>query len=131
MKKISTLFLLFISVMAVNAQKDQDWSGLSEMKSVMKQTFPPLIKENNLQPAKENATKLYELAVKMAESPKPAAFKKKKMESNFTAITSLAKTLDELVKTGAPDEEIKIGLVNLHAAFAEVAHHKKAGGGKH
>ncbi len=131
MKKISTLILLFISVVAVNAQKSQGWAGLSDMKSIMKQTFPPLMKENNLQPAKENAAKLYELAVKMEESPKPKAFGKKQMKPNFTAVTSLAKTLDELVKTGASDEEIKIGLVNLHAAFAEIAHHKKAGGKKH
>lgn len=135
MKKIVIVFLMLMSVMSVQAQmgqgKGQGWEGLTNMKTVMKQTFPPLIKENNLQPAKDNATKLYEMAVLLESGTKPKAFRKKEMAEKFTSITTLSKSLKELVENKAPDEDIKNELVSLHAAFAEIAHHKKAGGPKH
>ncbi|SOE23482.1 hypothetical protein SAMN06298216_3870 [Spirosomataceae bacterium TFI 002] len=132
MKKLSVLVLVLLTAFSVQAQKGNAWEGLSNMKSIMKQTFPPLIKENNLQPAKNNAAKLYEKAVEMENGVKPKAFRKKAMNEKFSSITSLAKELNDLVIQKASDEDIKIGLVNLHGAFAEIAHHKKApGGGKH
>lgn len=135
MKKIAIAFVMFMSVIIVQAQKGpgkgQGWEGLKSMKMVMKQTFPPLIKENNLQPAKENAAKLYEMAVLLENGTKPKAFRKKAMSEKFASITSLSKSMKELVENNASDEDIKNELVSLHAAFAEIAHHKKAGGSKH
>jgi hypothetical protein len=131
MKKIGIVVALLVSVFAVQAQKGQGWEGLSNMKSVMKQTFLPLVKENNLQPTKDNAAKLYEMAVLLENGTKPRAFKKKAMSEKFASITSLSKSLKELVENNATDENIKNELVNLHAVFAEIAHHKKSGGAKH
>ena len=38
--------------------------------------------------------------------------------------------MKNLVTSKASDEDIKSSLVTFHAAFAEIAHHKKAGMGK-
>lgn len=135
MKKIAIVFVMLMSVFAVQAQKGQGkgqgWEGLNHMKAVMKPSFQPLIKENNLEPAKQNAAKLYEMAVLLENGTKPKAFRKKEMIEKFASITSLSKSLKELVENKAPDEDIRNELVNLHAAFAEIAHHKKAAGPKH
>lgn len=135
MKKIAIVFVLLISVITVQAQKGhgkgQGWEALANMKAVMKPSFQPVIKENNLQPAKDNAAKLYEMAVLLEKGTKPKAFRKKEMAEKFASITSLSKSMKELVENKASDEEIKNELVSLHAAFAEIAHHKKAGGMKH
>ncbi len=135
MKKIAIVCVMLMSVISVLAQKGQGkgqgWEALSNMKAVMKTSFQPVIKDNNLEPAKQNAAKLYEMAVLLENGTKPRAFKKKVMNEKFARITSLSKALKELVENKAGDEEIKNELVSLHAAFAEIAHHKKAGGAKH
>ncbi len=123
MKKIGVLIFLLISIMSVSAQKGHSWQQLSDMKSVMKQTFPPLIKDNNLQPIKDNAAKLYDAAVLLQNGTKPRALRKKAMNEKFSSITSLSKSLKELVENKASDEDIKNEMVSLHAAFAEIAHH--------
>lgn len=135
MKKIAIVFVMLMSVITVQAQKGQGkgqgWEAFSNMKAVMKPSFQPVIKENNLEPAKENAAKLYEIAVLLENGTKPRAFRKKAMKEKFTSITALSKSMKELVENNASDEDIKNELVSLHAAFAEIAHHKKAGHKKH
>jgi hypothetical protein len=131
MKKLAILGVLFLSILSSNAQKGGQWQALSDMKVVMKQTFPPLIKADNLQPAKDNAAQLYDAALVLQNSKKPKAFRKSAMTEKFENITELSKKLKESVANKLPDEDIKSNLVDLHAAFAEIAHHKKAGGAKH
>ncbi len=45
------------------AQNGQGWVDLENMKAVMKQTFPLMMKNNDLSGAKQNAVELYEKAV--------------------------------------------------------------------
>jgi hypothetical protein len=109
------------------AQTGRDWVALSEMKTLMKQTFPPFIKNNDVSAARKNAAAMLILAQNLEKGKKPRPFTKKSMEDKFQAITKNAQVLADLVAKNASDEEIKIALSTLHGSFAEIAHHKKAG----
>lgn len=129
--KNSILSIAFSLLCLVSfAQKGQGWAELSDMRMVMSQTFPPMLKNNDLAPAKQNAAELYEKAIALQNSTKPRAFRSTEMSEKFVAITSNAKVMKDLVASKASDEDIKNSLVVLHGAFAEIAHHKKAGMGK-
>lgn len=129
--KNSILTIAFALIALVSfGQKGQGWADLENMKAVMKQTFPPMMKNNDLSAAKQNAAELYEKALALEKGPKPKAFRKAAMAEKFAAITANAKEMKDLVTSKASDEDIKSSLVTFHAAFAEIAHHKKAGMGK-
>ena len=131
MKKITLVACMSILALSTFAQKGNNWEALENMKKVMKQTFPPVIKQNDLSKARLNAKELYQLAQALETEIKPKAFRKKSMEPKFAAITSFAKIMDEQARNNASDEDIKNTLVSFHAAFAEIAHHKKAGHDNH
>lgn len=124
--KILVFAILFVSSFSF-AQKAKPWEALENMKTVMKQTFPPMMKSNDLSPARSNADELYTLAQKLETEAKPKAFRGKEMAAKFSAITNIAQTMMEQVSKNASDEDVKDTLVSFHAAFAEIAHHKKAG----
>jgi hypothetical protein len=113
--KNSILTIIFALVaLASFGQKSKGWTDLENMKTMMKQTFPPMMKDNDLTAAKKNAAELYEKAVALQNGKKPRAFRKAAMAEKFSAITAYAK-------------EMKDSLVSFHGAFAAIAHHKKAG----
>lgn len=126
MKNVLTLALVLISFIS-NAQKNKAWAELEKMKTVMKQTFPLMMKNNDLSGAKQNAAELYDKAVALQNGTKPKAFRNAAMTEKFANITAIAKEMNELVMAKASDEDIKNSLVMFHGAFAEIAHHKKAG----
>lgn len=129
--KNSILTIAFALIALVSfAQKGQGWADLENMKTVMKQTFPPMMKNNDLTAAKQNAAELYDKALALQNGTKPRAFRSAAMAEKFAAITANAKEMKDLVAAKASDEDIKSSLVTFHAAFAEIAHHKKAGMGK-
>lgn len=123
---VALVILLATSTFAL-AQKGKDWVALSEMKALMKQTFPPLMKNNDLTPARKNAAAMLILAQNLEKGEKPRPFAKKSMEDKFQKITQNSQALADLVAKNASDEEVKIALSTLHGSFAEIAHHKKAG----
>ena len=126
--KNSILTIVFALVaLASFGQKTKSWTDLENMKTVMKQTFPPMMKDNDLTAAKKNAAELYEKAVALQNGKKPRAFRKAAMAEKFSAITANAKEMKDLVASKASDEDIKNSLVSFHGAFAAIAHHKKAG----
>jgi len=128
---IVALVILFTTSTLSLAQKDRDWVALSEMKALMKQTFPPFIKNGDLAPARKNAATMSVLAQNLKNGKKPRPFTKKSMKDEFEAITKNAQILADLVVKNASDEEVKIALSTLHGSFAEIAHHKKAGHQEH
>lgn len=126
-----TLVLAGISISFTQQAKPKEWVALSEMKMLMKQTFPPLMKNNDLEPARKNAAQMLVLARNLQNGPKPRVFRTKEMAPKFEAITKNAEELASLSEGKASDEEVKIALSKLHGAFAEIAHHKKAGHNEH
>lgn len=126
--KTRILVFAFLLVLSFSfAQKGKPWEALENMKTVMKQTFPPMMKSNDLSAARSNAGELYTLAQKLETETKPKAFRGKEMAAKFSTITNIAQTMKEQVSNNASDEDVKNTLVSFHAAFAEIAHHKKAG----
>lgn len=123
---VALVILLTTSTFAL-AQKGKDWVALSEMKALMKQTFPPLMKNNDLTPARKNASAMLVLAQNLEKGEKQRAFTKGDMKDKFAVITKNAQELADLAAKNASDEEVKIALSTLHGSFAEIAHHKKAG----
>lgn len=128
---VITLIFAGISLSFTHDQKPQEWIALSEMKALMKQTFPPLMKNNDLEPARKNAAQMVVLAKNLQNGEKPKAFRSKEMALKFESITKNAEELVKLVEKNASDEEVKIALSILHGSFAEIAHHKKAGHKNH
>jgi len=122
---VALVILLTTSTFAL-AQKGKGWVALSEMKALMKQTFPPLMKNNDLTLARKNAAAMSVLAQNLEKGKKPRPFAKKSMKDEFEAITKNAQVLADLVAKNASDEEVKMALSTLHGSFAEIAHHKKA-----
>ena len=128
-KIVLVLLATFFFGNASYAQKGKAWAELDAMKAVMRQTFPPMLKNNDLAPARANAAQMVVVATNLKNSEKPKAFKKKEMNEIFDRISIQATELDNLVKNNASDEDVKIKLSELHGSFAEIAHHKKAPGG--
>lgn len=122
-----SIVILFMTSTLSSAKKGNDWVALSEMKALMKQTFPPFIKNGDLSPARTNAKAMLVLAQNLEKGKKPRPFTKKSMEDKFQTITKNSLVLADLVAQNASDKEIKIALSTLHGSFAEIAHHKKAG----
>lgn len=129
--KIIAFLLLSLASSYVIAQKKTQWEALDAMKVVMKQTFPPMLKNNDLQPARKNSQEMVRLAINLANADKPKYFKKKKMEGAFKQIVEDAQKMEELVRKNASDDELKIALSSLHGSFAEIAHHEKLGSHEH
>lgn len=125
-KSILTIVFAFVALTSFG-QKNKGWADLENMKTVMKQTFPPMIKDNDLSGAKKNAAELYNKALALQNGTKPRAFRKAAKAEKFEAITASAKEMKDLVASKASDDDIKNSLVTFHGAFAEIAHHKKAG----
>lgn len=128
---IAFLLLSLASSYVSMAQKNPQWEALDAMKVVMKQTFPPMLKNNDLQPARKNAKEMLRLANNLAEADKPKFFRKKKMQGAFNKIIEDAQKMEELVSKNASDEDLKIALSALHGSFAEIAHHEKLGSHEH
>lgn len=74
---IVALVILFTTNTLSLAQKDRDWAALSEVKALMKQTFPPFIKNGDLVPARKNAAAMSVLAQNLENGKKTRPFAKK------------------------------------------------------
>ncbi len=130
---MKTTFLVVLSLISTIsiAQNKAKWENLEQMKTVMKASFQPMMKNNDLAPARKNAAELYTKALALQNGDKPKAFRKKSMLEAFELINTHALKLKNQAEKNASDDDLKDTLVSLHAAFAEIAHHKKAGKHEH
>lgn len=100
------------------------WKPMIEMRDVMKSTFHPML-ENNLKPARENATLMLEKAKALvAAADRPKMFKGDKKDAEFNDMLTKAEIYANKVAQNATDEEVKIALSDLHGAFATLVPEK-------
>ncbi len=94
------------------------WQPLMEMRSVMKSTFHPML-ENNLKPARENASLMLEKAKALVTAnARPKYLKGDKKAAELNILLVKAEVYANKVAQNATDDEVKIALSDLHAVFA-------------
>jgi hypothetical protein len=100
------------------------WKPMIEMREVMKSTFHPML-ENNLKPARENATLMLEKAKDLVvATDRPKMFKGDKKDAELNDMLAKAEIYANKVAQNATDEEVKIALSDLHGAFATLVPEK-------
>ena len=121
MKKIQTIFTVFILVFAVQISifgqgKFDKWPEIKAYHTVMSATFHPS-ETGDLEPIKKRSGELAEKSDALAKAKIPAEFDKKDIVEAVKKLNADSKSLDKLVKAKAKDEEIKTALVALHNTF--------------
>jgi hypothetical protein len=97
----------------------EDWNMMDEFHIVMAEAFHPYKDSANLQPAKELAVDMAEVAEKWATAPLPAQVDNDAVKSKIDQLNSGTKEFQQIVQSGT-DEEIGSKLNDLHDLFHEV-----------
>lgn len=100
------------------------WQPILEMREVMQNTFHPML-ENNLKPARENASLMLEKAKALVNATdRPKILQGDKKEAEFNDILLKAQIYADKVAKNESDEEVKMALSELHGAFATLVPEK-------
>lgn len=118
-KKILIVIALFIANFSF-AQAPVEWKEKDDFHKVMAQTFHPM-EEGNYNPIRERSQEMYDKAVAWQKSAIPAGVNKKKAKKVLKKIVEESKELNDKIKAGTTDAEIKDELTELHDLFHKIA----------
>lgn len=94
------------------------WQPVMEMREVMQKTFHPML-ENNLTPARENATLILEKARNIANTTdRPLLFSGEQKDEEIKTLVAKAEVYAKIVKENGSNDDVKGALSDLHASFA-------------
>lgn len=118
MKKIFLLLTLFISSIAVQAQK-AEWKEMKDFHTVMSATFHPA-EENNLRPLKEKAADLVAKAKLWQQSAVPDGFNTIITKPILKKLLQQCEEIKRSVKNKKPDTVLKEQITAAHETFHEI-----------
>jgi len=118
MKNLLVLIALFTANLSF-AQTPALWKEKDEFHKVMAQTFHPM-EDGNYNPIRERCGELLEKAMAWQKSPIPAGMNKKKITKTLKKLVKETKELNDDIKKGTTDAEIKEELTELHDIFHEI-----------
>lgn len=119
MKKLGIIIALFVANFSF-AQAPVEWKEKDDFHKVMAATFHPM-EEGNYNPIKERSQEMYDKAVAWQKSVVPAGVDKKKAKKVLKKLVQESKELNDKIKKGTTDAEIKDDLTGLHDIFHELA----------
>ena len=131
-KKITALFAILIALSTVTkAQSKFDkWPELKTFHEVMSKTFHPM-EEGNLKTIRERSGEMAEKAKALAASKIPDEFNNKDVQKAVKDLETDSKTLDDMIKKDAKDEEVTKSLTALHETFHLIVEKCVKGDEKH
>lgn len=118
MKNILFVIALFVANFSF-AQAPIEWKEKDDFHKVMAATFHPM-EDGNYNPIKEKSQEMYEKAVAWQKSTVPADVNKKKAKKILKKLVNESKELNDKIKKGTTDAEIKDDLTDLHDIFHEL-----------
>jgi hypothetical protein len=127
-KNYLSLSLLFIASLffatTMNAQdkkqvKADNWPQKTAFHTVMSETFHPA-ESGNLDPIKKRSEELVKAAEAWMNSNPPADIEKPELRTKIRLLYRGSVELNNLIKNGGKDEEIKASLSKLHDLFHEI-----------
>ena len=106
------------------------WKEMDDFHMAMAEAFHPYMEDStNLEPAKQSANSLAELAAKWSSSPLPEKANTESLKSKLQKLTVDAAAFSETVKSG-DDKAIGDQLTKLHDLFHKIQE-EWYGGGEH
>ena len=118
MKQVILSLITVMTFMTVNAQKE-NWKEMHDFHAVMSKTFHPA-EENNLQPAKDNASELLEKAKIWQNSVVPSGYDATVIKPVLKDLVADCMAIDDAVKQKKPDSELKKLVIKSHETFHEI-----------
>ena len=118
MKQVILALISVMTFITVNAQK-QNWNEMHDFHAVMSKTFHPA-EENNLQPAKDNATELLAKAKTWQNSVVPSGYDAAAIKPVLKDLVADCMAIEEAVKQKKPDSELKKLVIKSHETFHEI-----------
>ncbi len=128
MKNYLSISLLFIASLffatTLNAQdkskeKADSWPEKTAFHSIMSATFHPA-EEGDLSPVKKRSEELVKAAQAWMNSNPPANMEKPELRTKIRLLYRECVMLDNLIKNGGKDQDIKAELSKLHDLFHEI-----------
>ncbi|MBL7864589.1 MAG: hypothetical protein JNK10_06925 [Cyclobacteriaceae bacterium] len=107
------------------------WPELDAFHEIMADSFHPLKDENTLEPAKQKAEAMAQLAEKWAESDLPAKVANYNMKGMLRNLEINTRTFANSVAAGASDEELAKALTSLHDEFHRIQEAWAGSSGEH
>jgi len=98
---------------------DHEWDLMDEYHGVMADAFHPYKDSANLEPAKNNAKNLVEVANRWADAPLPEKVNNDQMKTSLARLRTSSVSFEETVRSG-DDKAIGDSLNHLHDLFHSV-----------
>jgi hypothetical protein len=122
MKKISLLFVLFLTIVASKANA-QDiftvWPALGDFHGVISATFHPSEK-GNFDPVKQRSGEMVDKAALLRKSAIPAQYNKPEVKTVIAELDKRTTELNGLIIENAKDEKINKSLIQVHDAIHKI-----------
>jgi hypothetical protein len=118
MKKILLAAIAVMSLLNLYAQKG-NWKEMHDFHTVMSKTFHPA-EENNLQPARDNATELLDRAKTWQSSVVPSGYDATLIKPVLKNLVADCMAIDTAVKQKMPDNDLKKLVIKAHETFHEI-----------
>src|SRR6478609_7565400 len=99
---------------------DDEWVALDAFHTVMADVYHPLKDSGNLQPIKARSEELAAEADNLADAKLPAKVDTEEVKAMISALQESVHGINDEVKAGAPDEQIKALLEGAHALFHHI-----------
>jgi hypothetical protein len=103
-----------------SVQEDEEWVALDAFHAVMADVYHPLKDSGNLQPIKERSQELAAEADNLADAKLPAKVDTEEVKAMISALQESVHGINDEVKSGASDDQIKGLLEGAHTLFHHI-----------
>src|SRR6478736_1789422 len=113
---------------------DEEWVALDAFHTVMADVYHPLKDSGNLQPIKQRSEELAAEADNLANAKLPAKIDNEEVKAMISALQESVHGINDEVKAGATDEQIRGLLEGAHTLFHHIQeqwYSQEEAGGKH
>ncbi len=124
---VAVLFVVLISCGTAEKKEakeaestDDEWVALDAFHTVMADVYHPLKDSGNLQPIKARSEELAAEADNLADAKLPGKVDTEEVKAMISALQESVHGINDEVKAGAPDEQIKALLEGAHALFHHI-----------
>lgn len=124
--KSLVILLALVTVTAFSYSQTAEWKEMKDFHAVMSKTFHPA-EDNNLQPTKNNAAELLNLAKAWQSSTAPAGYNGKVAKPILKQLVKNCKELKKAVAANKTDIELKQLITKAHETFHELTEKCKPG----
>lgn len=118
MKQVLFALISAMTFMTVYAQKE-NWKEMHDFHAVMSKTFHPA-EDNNLKPARDNASELLVKAKTWQHSTVPSGYDAVMIKPILKELVADCMAIEDAVKQKKSDSELKNLVIKAHETFHEI-----------